>query len=101
MDVQDGRFKLDLLPAQPDEFTRPQPVTERNQDHGRIAMPVPVGFGGFDEPLDFPFGQMFAGPQFGIRATPRRYCPFYVLWSEEPQCWICHRNPHLRVSFVR
>jgi hypothetical protein len=51
-DVQDGGAKLDLIPTQVAQLGSPEPMTEGDQDHGRVPVPVPVGHGGFHQGLD-------------------------------------------------
>jgi hypothetical protein len=42
MDVQAAMDEINLLPAQRAQFGCPQAVPEGHQDHGGIAMPVPI-----------------------------------------------------------
>jgi len=53
--------KRALERTQADEFGGSQTVSEGNQDHGCIAVPVPIIFGRLDQLLDLGFGQVFAG----------------------------------------
>jgi hypothetical protein len=46
---------------------------------------VAVGFGGFDQPLYFPLGQVLARAQFRIRAPAWRNCSIYGGWAHRPQ----------------
>jgi hypothetical protein len=50
----------DLIPFQAADFACSHPVTIRDQDHGGIAVTVPVALGGFDQPLDLALGEVAA-----------------------------------------
>jgi len=57
--VQPASRKLDLRPEQIAKLARPQPVPEREQDHGRIAVPVTAGLASLgDQPLDLALGEV-------------------------------------------
>ncbi len=48
-----------------------------DQDHGGVAVPIAGPLAGGDlKPLDFLFGQVFPGPELGIRGSARN-CPVY------------------------
>jgi hypothetical protein len=44
-DVQGGCFEVDLVPAQVDNFPRPQPVPKGQKHHQSIAVPIAIGLG--------------------------------------------------------
>jgi hypothetical protein len=46
--MQPALVELDLIPFQAADFACSHPVTIRDQDHGGIAVTVPVALGGFD-----------------------------------------------------
>jgi len=58
-DVQFAAIKVDTLPAQPRRLRRAQPMPKCDQDHGRVAVPMPVAGSGLDQALDLPLGQVF------------------------------------------
>ena len=58
--------EVDLIPAQRAKLGGAQAVPEGKQDHGRIAMTVPVVACGLDQALDFGLGQIFAATVSGI-----------------------------------
>ena len=68
-DMQLAAIEIDGLPAQPRHLGGTEPVAERHQDHGRVAMAMPVGAGGLDQPFDLALGQIFTRPDCGIRAA--------------------------------
>jgi len=47
-DVQAALVELDLIPFQAADFACSHPMTIGDQDHGGIAVTVPVALGGFD-----------------------------------------------------
>src|SRR5262245_43028154 len=75
VNVQAGSVELNLLPAQIDKLRRAQAVPEGSQDHGCIAMAVPVRLGRRQEPLDLRLGQMLTGSVCAIGEAPRTNCP--------------------------
>jgi hypothetical protein len=52
--------EVDIVPPQRDYLRRSEAVALGNQDGCGIPMPGSVLFGGLDEPLDLPFGQIFS-----------------------------------------
>jgi hypothetical protein len=52
MNVQDRLIKVCLLPTKIDKLGRAEPVPESYQDHGRVAVALPIGLGRLDEALD-------------------------------------------------
>ena len=57
VNMQAGSLELDLLPPQVDELGHAQPVPEGSQDHGGVAMAVPVRLRRREEPLDLGLGR--------------------------------------------
>jgi hypothetical protein len=49
-------------------------VPEGDQDHGGVAVPVPVGLGGFQQGLDLAWSEVLAGTEFGVRSPARTNC---------------------------
>ena len=77
-DVEDGGAELDLIPAQVAQFGRSQPVPEGDQDHGGVAVPVPVCLGGRDQSPYFGRRQVLAGAELGIRLSGWHDCSIYL-----------------------
>jgi hypothetical protein len=55
-------------------------VPKGDQDHGRIAVTVPITFGSLDQLLDLSFGQVFTGAILGVGTSAWSNCLFYVGW---------------------
>jgi hypothetical protein len=72
--------KIDLIPAERAQLGDAQPVAVGDQDHGGIAVPVPVLPCGADQALDFSGGQVFAGAALGVGNRPGRNCPIFTSW---------------------
>jgi len=66
LDVQPAVGQIDLLPSQRAQFGCPQPVSECQQDHGGVAVSVPVVYGYLHQALDLPLGEVLAAPIIGI-----------------------------------
>lgn len=45
-----------------------------DQDHGRVALAVTIGLGGFGQPLHLVIGQILARAQIGIVGRTSRVC---------------------------
>ena len=60
--------QIDLIPAQRAQLGDAQPTAVGDQDHGGIAVPVPVLPCSGDQALDFFRGQAFAGAALGLGA---------------------------------
>ena len=56
-DVQHRAGEVDLVPAQVADLGRAQSMPEGQQDHGGVAVAVPVAPGGFDQRLDLADGE--------------------------------------------
>jgi hypothetical protein len=55
-------------------------MAERQQDHGRITMALPIVTGRLEQPLDFSFGEIFADPIMSIgRPAPGQLFPLQSL----------------------
>jgi hypothetical protein len=76
-DVEDGGA-VDLIPAQVAQFGRSQPVPEGDQDHGGVAVPVPVCLGGLKQGLYFGRRQVLSGAAFGVRSSGWHDCSIYL-----------------------
>jgi len=62
-DVQAPGIELDLVPLQIADFGGPKTVSIGDQDHGRIAMPVPARFARHrHQLLDLGAGEILPGP---------------------------------------
>src|SRR5262249_61485490 len=59
--MQTTSIKLDLMPLQVAHLRGSEAVTIGDQDHGCIAMTVPIALGGFDQALDLALGEIAAG----------------------------------------
>ena len=77
VDVQAGSLELDLFPAQIHEFGGAQAVPEGGEDHGRVAVAVPVRLDRRHEPLDLRFGQMLTRSVGTVGEAARTNCPFF------------------------
>src|SRR5262249_23084480 len=58
--MQTTSIKLDLMPLQVAHLRGSEAVTIGDQDHGCIAMTVPIALGGFDQALDLALGEIAA-----------------------------------------
>ena len=74
-DVLGRGFEVDLLPAQVDDFGRPQAVPISQKHHERVAPTLAVLSGGLDQGLHFGRSEVFSCSQLGtwrtLRATVR------------------------------
>src|SRR5215472_1890326 len=84
--------KIDLGPLQVANLGSPQAVAEGNQDHGLVAMRLPVALASFDQLLDLFLGEVFPRPDIGILGPTRRDFPFYGGWCHDFQGWFCHMD---------
>ena len=91
-DVQDRAIEIHLIPPQVHCFGGPQPVPEREQDHGGVAVPVTVLPRRCHERLDLVLGQVFARAQVAVLRPPRHDCSFFGGWGDQPERCISHRN---------
>jgi hypothetical protein len=67
--VEHGAFEVDLVPAKIAHLGRAQTMRERQQDHGGVAVTVPVAVGGLDQLRDLVAGQVLSGPQHAARVA--------------------------------
>jgi hypothetical protein len=58
--------QIDLIPAERTQLGDAQPTAVGDQDHGGIAVPVPVLPCGADQALDFLGGQVLAVAALGL-----------------------------------
>jgi hypothetical protein len=78
-DVQRGGSDVHLIPSQVHQLGNAHAVSIGHEDHRGVPMAVAVALGGFHEPLDFGFGQIFAAPKVAVAASSRGNCPFLVV----------------------
>jgi hypothetical protein len=73
-----------------------------HEDHGGIALAVPVALGGLCQALDLSVGQILPRPQFGIGfADWRDNCSFFGGWRYQFQMRFSHgfpRSPQIDCS---
>jgi hypothetical protein len=75
-------------------------VPEGQQDHGGVAVAPAVFFGGLNQPLHFPLGQVLAGPIGGVGLAHRQSnCAFYVGWADRFQVPNRRHFPPLNASY--
>jgi hypothetical protein len=60
-DCQRCVVEVDLVPTQVDQFNRSEAVSVGQQHHGRVAVAVSIGLGGFRQTLDLGIGQILSG----------------------------------------
>ena len=72
--MQHRCIELDLVPSQVTEFGRPKPVSEGQQDHRCVPVPVAVRLGSLDQGIDLPESQVLPGSKFGVGASGRANC---------------------------
>jgi hypothetical protein len=78
-------LRIDLIPAERAQLRRPQPVLVRDEDHRRVAAPMPPAHSrAFDELPHFLDGEIFARPALRIQEPPRGRCPVYSVRSRLP-----------------
>jgi hypothetical protein len=74
-DMQASAVEVDLIPPQATYFRRTKPMSVCDQDHRGVPVPIAGTLArSILEPLDLFFGQIFPGPEFGIRGSARN-CP--------------------------
>jgi hypothetical protein len=97
-DVQDAAIEIDLVPAQLHQLGRSQAVAEGQEDHRG----VPVAARRLDQALDLDLGEMLSGAIFAVGPAQRRLnCRIFACWRDQGEAWICHGNPHSRMSIAR
>ena len=67
--VQTSMIEVNRIPAERHQFGRAEAMAISDQDHGRVAMPMPVVTSRCDQLLDLFGGQVLAAADFGIRAS--------------------------------
>src|SRR5262245_65603676 len=82
-DVQPGMGEIDLLPTEGAQLGRSQSMPEGQQDHGRIAVAIPITARRLHQPLDLSLGEVFADPIMGIGEPPTANCSLYSGWSPD------------------
>jgi hypothetical protein len=58
----------------------------------RKAVRVPIAFGGIDQAFNLGLGEVLARAVGGARAAARSNCLFYVVWRDQAEERISHRN---------
>ena len=76
--------EVDIVPPQRDYLRRSEAVALGNQDGCGIPMPGSVLFGGLDEPLDLPVGEIFTAALAN--------CYIYCGWSRLAKPRVFHGN---------
>jgi hypothetical protein len=83
--VHEPAFRIDLIPAERAQLRRPQPMPVRDEDHRRVAVPIPPARPrAFDELPHFLDRETFARPALRIQKPTRRRCPVYGVRSRLP-----------------
>jgi len=67
-------------------------MPEGQQDHGRIAMPVPITAGSLHQPLDLFLGERRASSKKNIWAATTPNCSLYSGWRSGAECGFHWRN---------
>jgi hypothetical protein len=75
-DVQGCGFKVDLIPAQIDQFGRSQAMPIGHEQHGGVPVAVAIALGRLSQPLDLMLGEIFAAPQLAVAAPLGGNCSF-------------------------
>jgi hypothetical protein len=65
--MQVSGTKIDLFPAQVDNFGCPQAMPIGNEDHRRVSVTVSVAFRCLNELLNLGLGQVLAAAKFAVR----------------------------------
>jgi hypothetical protein len=81
--MQPGMDEIDLLPTQGAQLGRSQPMPVGKQDHGRIAMPVPVPARRLHQPLDLSLGEVLPDPIMVIGEPTTVNCSLYSGWRPD------------------
>ena len=73
---------LDLIPTQTTRLRRPQSMSERNENHRRVAVSVASTLARrLDKQLHFLDSEIFSWPAIGVKRPTRRYCPVFNYWG--------------------
>ena len=72
--------EINLGPLQVANLGSPQPVPERQQDHGLVSVRPAIVLAASNQLLDLALGQVLAGADVGIFGPARRNFPFYGVW---------------------
>ena len=77
--MYDALVEIEMVPAEPERFSKSQPVGKAHEDQGGIAeSPAPFSRG-VDERLDLFWGEMLAFPRPASR-TRNTNISFYAVW---------------------
>ena len=83
--MQAAMGKIDGVPAQRDQFARPQAMAVGDQDHGGVAVAIAVLASCRDQPIDLGVGQVFPRAGLGVAAPlwrSRLNCPINGGWGD-------------------
>jgi hypothetical protein len=89
-DVEHRAVEVDLVPAKVADLSRSQAVPVGQQDHGGVAVTVPVAPSGLGQRLDLVRGEVLAGAQVGVLLPLRSNCSFYFSWRDQLEVRFCH-----------
>jgi hypothetical protein len=73
-----------LVPPQVHQFGRAEAMAIGQQDHGRVAVAVPIALGRFSQPRDFGIGQILPGPAIRHWACGAAWQLFDFQWLATP-----------------
>src|SRR4051812_10683327 len=90
--VREPVLEVDLIPAERTQLGDAQPMAVSDQDHGGIAVAVPVLPCGGDQTLDFLGVRLLAGAAQGTRNGPGRNCPILRGWRSGMSRGAAHRT---------
>src|SRR3954453_6417770 len=76
-DMQVTMCQVHLLPPERAKLRSPQPMTEGQENHGRIAVAIAVVASGLHEPLDLALGQVLTLSIVRIRQPSPANCSLY------------------------
>ena len=79
--VDEPLVELNLIPLQGGELGHSEPVGVGEDNHRGIAVAIaPTLSGGFDDPVNLIWGEVFAGASCFVPDPSRRNCPFFDAW---------------------
>jgi len=64
-------------------------MTEGDEDHGRVPMPMSVYLGGHDQGVDLAGRQVLSGAELGVRTSDRGNCSISG-WRDQFEVRLCH-----------
>jgi hypothetical protein len=102
-DMDFAGIEIDLVPTQVAKLRRPQTMSERGHDHGRIPKTVTIALEGcLLQAADLGLGEIFTTPQLvvGDAVGASRNRPTYIGWSRGLRAGIRHMKPPFPRSTV-